>query len=269
MQIEPSSYFTLFRGLENHLDATTYYVRAVIRDGQTAALLDTVNLTNNGNREFSRQWQAPADPNGNGRYITITYSVYTDSGYTTKSENYGDKYEEHEVRHRPDDVRMPSGPDIDYKRIQKMIDEAVSKIKFPENKPVSLEPVLRAIKEIEFPKIEMPEQEKFDFGPVTLAFARIETEIKELKKRPQFEKTDLSPIADEFLALAEKFTALENKLSEQIKTLPMGKEQQDAIKSDIAAIWKFLEKFAVVPKNETKEETNYIEQANKMANEES
>lgn len=229
MQIEPRSYFTLFRGLENHLDSSTYYVQAVIRDGLTAALLDTVQLTDNGNREFSQQWQAPADPNGTGRYITVTYSVYTDSGYTTKSENYGDKYEEHEIRHRPDDVRMPSGGDVDYKKIQKMIDAAVAGIKFPTPEKVDLKPVLKAIKDI--PKTEIPEQKEIDLSAVTQAFAFIRKDLSELLSRPSFEKVDLTPIIIDLQTIKEFLVNSDDDGRKQVILDALSKESGQVIKS--------------------------------------
>src|SRR5574337_612585 len=101
MQLEPREYFTIARGLEDYTDSTTYYVRAVIRNARTDALIDTVNLTDNGNRRFTKAWQVPADPSGLGFYIIVTTTVYTDSGYTTKAENYLERFEEHLVQNRP------------------------------------------------------------------------------------------------------------------------------------------------------------------------
>ncbi len=193
MQLEPFEKFALFRGLENHLDATTYYVRAVIRNGKTAALIATVDLTDNGNREFSKEWEVPADVNGNGFYITITYSVYTDAGYTTKSDNYGDKYEEHLVLHRITENRTPGGPDINYKKIQKMIDDSVSKIKFPDPEKVDLKPVLKAIAEN---KVEIPPQKEVDLSALVTGLTAIQTHLVEMRARPKFEKTDISPLFD-------------------------------------------------------------------------
>src|SRR6185369_1823353 len=100
MQLEPQQFYTLARGLEDHTDSGTYYVQAVVRNARTDALIDTVNLTDNGNRRFTKPWLAPADPTGLGLDILITYTVYTDSGYTTKAENYGEKFDEHTVLRR-------------------------------------------------------------------------------------------------------------------------------------------------------------------------
>lgn len=200
MQLEPFEKYTLFRGLENHLDSTTYYVQVVIRNGKTAALIDTVNLTDNGNREFSKEWEVPADVNGTGFYITLTYSVYTDSGYTTKSENYGDKYEEHLVQHRITDTHS-AGPDINYKKIQQMIDAAVAGIKFPMPEKIDLKPVLKAIKDI--PQTEIPDQKEVDLMPVMQELNNLKLGVADLMRRQPFEKTDLTPLIIDLQTIKE------------------------------------------------------------------
>lgn len=128
MQLSPREKFTIVRGLEDHTVATVFYVRATIRNAKTDALLDTVNLTNSGdNQRYSVEYTAPLDSTGQGTWIVITTSVYTDSGYTTKSTTYGDKYDEYLVQERFNAStsfnNAGMGADIDYKRIQKMIDE--------------------------------------------------------------------------------------------------------------------------------------------------
>ena len=89
IQLTPQKIFTIVRGLENHIDTATYYVQAVIRNSRTNAIIDTINLTDRDGYRFSKEWQVPADPSGEGLVIDIVTSIYTDSGYTTKSENYG------------------------------------------------------------------------------------------------------------------------------------------------------------------------------------
>ena len=93
MQLAPNTTFAIVRQIEDHTDSATYYVQAVIRNAQTDALIATVNLTDQGSRRFSKNWQVTADASGQGFYISILTSVYTNSGYTTKSQNYGDKME--------------------------------------------------------------------------------------------------------------------------------------------------------------------------------
>ena len=189
MQLHPREYFTIARGLEDHTDSTTYYVRAVIRNARTDALIDTVNLEDKGDgHRFSKEWQVPADTSGAGFYLLITTSVYTDSGYTTKSSLYGDKYDTYLVHER----KTTSGGgyvDIDYRKIQKMIQDEIAK--------------LPRVDDINFPKVEIPEFPeipKVDHQPVLQAIAKAIEEIKrEIRKIhfpeiPQPEKVDLSPV---------------------------------------------------------------------------
>lgn len=86
-QLNPGEYFGISRQLADPNDATTYYIRAVIRNARTDATIDTVDLTARSLQRYSAQWGVyaqSADP----LYITITTYVYTDSGYTSLSTDY-------------------------------------------------------------------------------------------------------------------------------------------------------------------------------------
>lgn len=197
MQIQPREYFTIARGLEDPSDSTTYYVQAVVRNARTDAVLDTVNLTDNGSRRFTKPWQAPADVSGDGLYILITISVYTDSNYSVRADNYGDSFDEHLIQARPTPAMLnqASGPDIDYKKIQKMIDDSLANfkpVKVIETK-IDIQPILKAIADN---KVELLPPEQVDFGPITQAFAFIRKDLTELLARPKFEPADLTQFAE-------------------------------------------------------------------------
>lgn len=133
IQLHPKETFTIVRQIEDHTDSGTYYVQAVIRNSKTDALLATVNLDNKGNRRFTKSYIVPADPSGEGMWISILTSVYTDSGYTTKSQSYADKMESYLVQARPvfnPNYPIPTGQDIDYKKIRTIIESVVN-----QNKP--------------------------------------------------------------------------------------------------------------------------------------
>lgn len=68
-------------------DTNVYYVQAVIRYSVSGAIYQTVNLTDKGGQRFELSFTTPAE-GGTGTLIDITYSVYTDSGYTTLSSLY-------------------------------------------------------------------------------------------------------------------------------------------------------------------------------------
>ncbi len=91
MLLNPQKSFTVVRQIANHIDTGTYYVRAVIRYAYTDVLITNLDLDLKGDQRYSKNWQVVADPSGQGTYISIVTSVYTDAGHTTKSENYGDE----------------------------------------------------------------------------------------------------------------------------------------------------------------------------------
>lgn len=219
--IQPREYFPIARILPDPADVATYYVRAVIRNAKTNATIETVNLTDQTGRIFSYNWQAVADSSGQGLFITITTSVYTDSGYTTKSDIYGEEQDTFMIYDRMKTAQAmanqiaalispASSPDIDYKKIKKMIDEAVAPIKqevagvktlvssfeTQEQKETDLLPVLTAIANI--PKAEP--QEKIDFSPVFQAISAAREDIKAIEI-PEQKETDISPILDKLDAM--------------------------------------------------------------------
>lgn len=171
MQLHPREQFSIVRQIEDWTDSATYYVRAVIRNAKTDAVITVngnnyLNLTDRTGQRFSANWLVPADPSGQGFWISILTSVYTDSGYTTKSQNYGDKMETYLVQDRtnPNLGGVGGGSDIDYKRVRKIVDEVVKehigKIeipeipKMPEIKEVDLETPIKALKNTLVGKIE-------------------------------------------------------------------------------------------------------------------
>jgi hypothetical protein len=85
------------------------------------------------------------------------------------------------------------GVDVDYKKIQKMIDGAVSKIPKPiEPKEPDLVPISEGLQAllIEIRAIKIPETEKVDLGPVLDQLKVVKKSITDI----EFPKTDLTPI---------------------------------------------------------------------------
>lgn len=205
MQLNPLEQFTVVRQIEDHTDLNTYYVRAVIRNARTDALITTLNLTNQGNQRFSRAWQVSPDVSGQGFYVSITTSVYTDSGYTTKSENYGDREQTYLVQARMNNVLGGSGggggPDIDYKKIKEIIDTQL-KIRLGLDKEESLEMP-------EIPKvIEVTKEVPTTFN------------LDDLPK-----PTDISPL----IAICEGITSLVKTLNEGQKEIKDSQISKDEI----------------------------------------
>lgn len=213
MQLHPRESFTIVRQLQDPYITGTFYVRAVIKNAKTDTVLETLDLTDNGSQYFTKSWLVPADVSGQGFYISIKTSVYTDSGYTTKSENYGDEVATYLVQERyVFNPNYPVGPDIDYKKIKKIIEEVVDeKMKKHKLEPKVVTVTKEVIKDITFPtpeKITFPEMPKLD--PIIKALERIEK--KELPAFPEIPKVDFEPI----LAAIQKAVDLSVKQKEEI-----------------------------------------------------
>ena len=215
MQLSPNTSFAIVRQLEDHTDSNSYYVRAVIRNAQTDALITTVDLTDQGNRRFSKNWQVTADVSGQGFYISILTSVYTDAVYTTKSQNYGDKMETYlvQTRYNPNLGYGSGGSDIDYKRIRKIVKEVVDEIESPE--PLETKIVIKeVVREIKVPEIVKIENTREIIKEIPIKTEIIREIMKEVKV-PEVVKVEstvnLKPLTD-------KLKELETELG-KIKTL--------------------------------------------------
>lgn len=179
--LNPREYFVIVRQLQDHTDSSTYYVRALVRNSRTDEILQTIDLDDKGNRRFVKQYQVPADVSGLGLFIDITSSVYTDSEYTTKSGNYGDENETYLVsdRMRSGIGSGGGGSDVDYKKIKKMLTEAINSIKFP--------------------KITIPEYPEFPEIPktdLTGVLDQIDSVKQLIASRPEPKETNLDTVIE-------------------------------------------------------------------------
>jgi len=191
--LNPQKSFSVVRQIANHIDTTEYYVRAVIRYAYTDALITNLDLDLKGDQRYSKNWQVVADPSGQGTYISIVTSVYTDAGHTTKSENYGDEENTYRVF---DDMSpaMKGGGGLDTRTTRRIVEESLEKIKFPEQE-----------------KISIPKQKEYDdkFNELTRGLSDIKTLVASIPT----ENVNLSPL----------MTRL-NELSQELKTKPVTKE---------------------------------------------
>ncbi|MFA4833577.1 MAG: hypothetical protein WC619_01870 [Patescibacteria group bacterium] len=198
LQLHPGEKFIIVRGIEDHSDSRTYYVQAVIRNADSDVILKTVNLTDKGDgHRFSAEWYVPQNP-GQGFYIIITTSVYTDSGYTTKSGNYGDKYDTYLVQERLTRMDMPmGGADISYKKIEAIIKKVVDERKMQGIPKVNLENVLNQLSRINdfLSNLKIPAAEKFNYEKIINVIETFRKEVANgFKSIPAPEKIDFSPV---------------------------------------------------------------------------
>ncbi len=97
--IEPGSQFLISYKVNNPSDPATYYVQSKVYNAISGALLNTVNLTDNGSKFYSKIWVAPSDGTQNGLQVYILTTVYTDAAFTTESPIYGTSLDNYIVRH--------------------------------------------------------------------------------------------------------------------------------------------------------------------------
>lgn len=150
--LEPLKNFLVDFKINNPSDTATYYVQAVIKDSVNGTVLATLNLTDNGNQYFSKVWTAANDQSGTGLQITITTTVYSDSGYTTISPIYGAQVNNYIVRHLASQLlggwERSGVKVVDYAEIEKVIRKVVAEIAIPEGQKVDLRPIVKSIEEL-------------------------------------------------------------------------------------------------------------------------
>lgn len=182
--LQPQNAFTVVRQISNHLDTDVNYVQAVIRNAYTDAIIETIQLDDKGGQRFTKNWQVPADTLGQGFYISIVTSVYTDSGYTTKNANYGDEESTYLVQERV--MRLGGGGGgVDAYTVRQIIKEELAKIPTPE-------------------PVDLPEQVPVRFDEVLAAIARVGEKITQPKDAPS-----LSPVLAGLSAVQKAIDAKE------------------------------------------------------------
>lgn len=237
--LQPQKAFTVVRQIANHLDETTYYVRAVIRNAYTDELIETLDLTDRGAQRFSKNWQVPADPSGEGHYISIVTSVYTDSGYTTKSENYGDEENTYLVQDRSGWSHGRGGGALGISDIRRVIREELDKLEKPEGvdydrlKPASskdrTDEILAAI------RANKPEKaEKVDLTPLLQAIDGAKQAIEAKEVTPA---TDLSDLASRLESMASESGTSAQELKGFLATQEeaLTRAIQEGVRKEIAA----------------------------------
>lgn len=181
MDFSPVTSYYINRRIYNQRDFGQKYVKAYAydpRNGET--LLNGVEMVEKSTQgDFFYKWTLPDDVYGDGRQIVIWSVVYSDSGYTTRDINFGD--EQHEIRiiaPKP----VTSGRSVDYIRIEKMINSAISGIKQTDLK--ELEDLIKETRDKILKSISSIDIKETDISPIISAIGSLK----------QFEKTDLTPV---------------------------------------------------------------------------
>ncbi len=230
--ISPAEDFDIFYFLRNHTDGTTYYVRGVVYDVRTGAILLTTNLAQSAtnSRLFSSTVQAPADSAGYGRNVVAIATVYTDSGYTTKSQDYEEQEQYFLVKAIA--PNFGGGGGVDYRVMREIVDEVVKKrlsqLPTPERLPDMPFAELSAdLAELQREVGKIP-TDKFDAAPLIRRLGAIQAAIAAI---PQPEPVDLQPIMDAIGALPEFLVSTMEEATAAWKETgnTLAREQQRAI----------------------------------------
>ena len=256
-QLSPQEAFPIVYVLADPNDTATYYVRSVMRNSATGAIIQIsganfVNLTDGGSRRFSKTIQAPNDSGGQGFWIDITTTVYTDSAYTTKSENYFEQLDKYLVQQRLTTAMGFGGGSLsrtdvadehkfDLKELKKALKEVLDEFVFPKT---DLSPVLQGLDLLDedlgkvgqkigdvgdsVEAIKIPELAPFAKTIIeALALKIIENKAKEFDTSEIISKIDKIPTEQlehpdygpEFEKIAENVETIKTKI-ESIPALP-------------------------------------------------
>ena len=247
IQLSPGEGFPIVRVLKDWSDIGTYYVRAVVRDATTDTLLDTVDLTDKGNRRFSKVWKVVADNTySQGRYIVITTTVYDDAGYTNKSLNYQEEAETYVIQQRWNPtLGMGGGGVIDERTIKKAVGDVLDsqekpKQEFPIKELVDL--VRKEIKTV-FDSFPKPEKvEKIDLSLVERSIKEsVVAIVKEIRNIPEPEKVN-------FTSVLKELSKTEKSLADMIREVYL-LEKQDSHESSKQLTKAIIEVIAESIKN--------------------
>lgn len=261
-----------------------------MRNSATGAIiklagLNYVNLiVDSGNsRRFAQNIQAPNDPSGFGFWIDVTTSVYTDSGYTTKSLIYEENIERYLVGERwnlsqgagggwvtVDDKKGKKGMAfIDYDKIGLLLEEKLAGHKVKPQK-FNIDPILDGHEEIKsmIGSIPPPHPPIDLKAHTSIILDAVANHFKALKF-PEFDPTPILARIDkikipEHPDLTPHFEGVKKELRDSIEeiknAMPISEHKQfmDDLTGRLAT-WKKAE-----PKEEKKDPA--IEQADRAKN---
>lgn len=157
LTIAPQKPFLVDIKLNNPSDTDTHYARAIIKNSLSGVILDSLDLDDQGNRYFSKEWITPADVSGTGLQISIDITVYDDSGYSSESLVYGTLHETYIIREMPSPRMGFAGGsslgagkiEIDYEKVKIIIREVLAEMPVQEYKEIDLNPVLEALNSLQ------------------------------------------------------------------------------------------------------------------------
>lgn len=208
LQLNPAETYVVNRILKDWADPTTYYVQAKVYDAGNRAVLETLNLTDNGSRWYSKSYRVPdTGQTRDGRRLIVITSVFTDSGYSVRSNNHYDEVEEILVlQHLDASVAFGGGGGFDYDTIARLFKTILEE---------ALKP--KELAEGEVAEVEEPIELKITrcmeaFASKLLApLAEIKGAVDVLPKEFKQEKVDLAGVLEMLDHTARMVAAIPTK----------------------------------------------------------
>lgn len=178
--ISPSTVLPVVYLIQDHTDVNTYYVQAVVKNSRTGGILETLNLTDNGDRRFTASFTVPQIEE---TYIDITTTVYSDAGYTTKAPDKYEVIDQYLIKTQWGlqfgGAGGGGGASIDYNKVRQIVKEVVSAIETPKEYDDST--VISKLNAIETCVNDIKPQDLSELKPKEVNFAPVMSKIGELK----------------------------------------------------------------------------------------
>ncbi|MFN3658165.1 MAG: hypothetical protein ACK4UO_12990 [Pseudolabrys sp.] len=232
-QISPAEAFDIFYFIRNHTDADTYFIRAKVYDVRTGELLDTLTLDQSSTnaRLFLKTAIAPPDPTSYGRNIVAIATVYTDSAYTTKSENYEEQEQYYLIK-----AASPVGGGGGFfdwgaleERFSDMLDKKLAALPRPKALPdMPFEALFGALGALQREVNRIP-KDLLDIADLSASLGEIRASIAAL---PKPEKVNLSGLGSQLAGLLQEVKDARKETGRNISTLASEATRRDATLAD-------------------------------------
>lgn len=219
MQYRPQEAIPIVYLISDPNDSATYYVRSVMRNSGTGAIIKinglnykNLTVTAGNSRRFTGIVQAPSADAG-GLHIDITTTVYTDSGYTTIATGYQESLDLHLIQERWNTGYgtgaggyTPKAPELDWAKMEALIIKVFNELPSTDIPETDLSGVYAQGDRIHeaIKAITIPEQKPIDLSEHTNKILSAVADHFTALKIPEL---DLSPVLDQIAALEFPETA--------------------------------------------------------------
>jgi len=267
-QITPAKILPITKQLQDTLNGGTFYVRAVVLNANTRETIDTIDLTDNGNGYFYKNWNVPVYQDET--YIDILVTTYDDSGYTQINGMYGTEKFQYVIRDPRASVGGGFGMEVDYEKVRKIIKEEIGKLtfpSFPEVPETDLLPLFNRLSRLE-QLINENKPKNPDYSGILSSINDLKTKLIDKIDKNKPEKTDLSNIESKIDSLEGKIgNKFEKSAKEVVKDLISVVEKIPDNLKDFSKNLKFTAVFPVaLEKEKDDEETKMMEALKKKYN---